>query len=182
MTTAHLITAEDLWLMPPDGLRRELIQGELSTMSPSGSLHATTVINITLLVGQFVKDHHLGRSFAAEAGFILREHPDTVRAPDFAFVRQSRLPVGGITVKFWPGAPDLAVEVLSPTDSAVDVEKKVDDYLTAGTLIVWVINPLAQTVTVYEPGRDPRILRRSAILAAESLLPGLHLSVGRIFE
>src|SRR5262245_17504672 len=99
--------------MPHHGGHRELVRGELRDMSPAGFDHGAVTVNITVAVGSFVKAHNLGAVTAAETGFIIARNPDTVRAPDMAFVRKDRMPPGGRTVKYWPGAPDLAVETIS---------------------------------------------------------------------
>ncbi|HEX8353452.1 MAG TPA: Uma2 family endonuclease, partial [Pyrinomonadaceae bacterium] len=115
-TTLQRSTASELFVMPHDGSRYELVKGELRKMSPSGSEHGAIIINISVLLAQHVKSKKLGVCFGAETGFKIAADPDTVRAPDVAFVRRERIPESGIPKKFWPGAPDLAVEVLSPGD------------------------------------------------------------------
>ena len=115
MSTTHtLVTADELFMMPDDGFRYELVKGELRRMPPAGSEHGAIGINIALVVAQFVKAHDLGVVFGADTGFKIASNPDTVRAPDLAFVRRERIPAGGVPREFWPGAPDLAVEVISP--------------------------------------------------------------------
>ena len=131
-TTLQRSTASELFEMPDDGFRYELVKGELRRMSPSGGEHGATVVNITLLLGQHVKADKLGICFGAETGFKIASDPDTVRAPDVAFIRRERIPESGLPRKFWPGAPDLAVEVLSPGDTRREVDEKVADWLEAG--------------------------------------------------
>src|SRR3974390_2393712 len=115
MTLAEkLMTADDLLRLPPNGLRSELVKGELITMSPTNGEHGSCAFSITVLLGAYIKAHSLGQGFAAETGFVIGRNPDTVRAPDFAFVANARLQKQGLTGKFYPEAPDLAVEVLSP--------------------------------------------------------------------
>jgi Uma2 family endonuclease len=111
--TTQLITAEELYMMPTDNLRAELIKGELIKMSPAGHKHGRIVVNLTAPLAQYVK-HKFGFVYGAETGFKLATNPDTVRAPDIAFVRQQQIDRIGEPEGFWPEAPDLAVEVNSP--------------------------------------------------------------------
>jgi Uma2 family endonuclease len=150
MSTAPILaTADELSVMPDDGFRYELVKGEVRRMPPAGSEHGAVAINIAVVIAQFVKAHGLGVVFGAGAGFKIASDPDTVRAPDLAFVRRERIPEAGVPRGFWPGAPDLAVEVISPGDTYTEVEEKVNDWLNAGTRMVLVLNPRTRTVTVY---------------------------------
>src|SRR5689334_4866978 len=106
-TTERLITAEELLRLPDDGMRHELIAGELRTMAPSGGQHGWLTMQFSGPLYQYVVTHGLGRVFTAETGFLLRTQPDTVRAPDVAFVRQERVEQVGEVAGYWPGAPDL---------------------------------------------------------------------------
>jgi len=128
-TIKSLMTAGELLYMPDDGFRYELVKGELLRMAPAGSEHGVTVMNITLPLAVFVKAHNLGIVFGAGTGFKIASDPDTVRAPDVAFVHRDRVPESGIPKSFWPGAPDLAVEVVSPNDTKAEVEDKVGEGL-----------------------------------------------------
>jgi Uma2 family endonuclease len=180
-TTLQHMTADELFVMPKDGFRYELVKGELRKMSPAGSEHGAIIVNITLLLGQHVKSNNLGVCFGAETGFKITSNPDTVRAPDVAFVRRERVPESGIPKKFWPGAPDLAVEVLSPGDSLEEVEEKVEDWLTAGTSAVWVVSPKRRSVTVYRSMTDVTRLSESDELEGETVVQGFHCKVSEIF-
>jgi|SRR5215218_3860766 len=111
------VTADELLHMPDDGFRYELVQGELRRMAPAGNVHGRVAMNIGISLGNYVKAHDLGTVYAAETGFRLAEDPDTVRAPDVAFVSRPRVEAVGEAEGFWPEAPDLAVEVASPGDS-----------------------------------------------------------------
>jgi Uma2 family endonuclease len=150
MSTAPILaTADELSVMPDDGFRYELVKGEVRRMPPAGSEHGAVAINIAVVIAQFVKAHGLGVVFGAGAVFKIASDPDAVRAPDLAFVRRERIPEAGVPRGFWPGAPDLAVEVISPGDTYTEVEEKVNDWLNAGTRMVLVLNPRTRTVTVY---------------------------------
>src|SRR5436305_5801884 len=147
-TTLQQVTADELFARRKDGFRYELVKGELRKMSPAGSEHGAIIVNVTVLLGQHAKANNLGVCFGAETGFKVASDPDTVRAPDVAFIRRERIPESGIPKKFWPGAPDLAVEVISPGDTLEEVEEKVEDWLTAGTRAVWIVSPRRRSVTV----------------------------------
>jgi len=129
----------------------------------------------------FVKQHKLGRVYAAETGFVIARNPDTVRAPDVAFVRSERVPPPPPR-GFFAGAPDLAVEVLSPDDRAGAVLAQVGDWLAAGTVQVWVVDPRSQTITVYSADPTPRVFTAAEHLPGGDLLPGFDLVVGQVFE
>lgn len=110
------VTAEELLEIPDDGLRRELIRGEVRTMAPEGNVHGRITMNVSTSLDQNVRANGLGVVFAAETGFKISTNPDTVRAPDAAFVRQERVEAVGEAEGYWPGAPELALEVVSPND------------------------------------------------------------------
>jgi Uma2 family endonuclease len=150
-------------------------------MSPSGSEHGAIVINITVLLGQYVKANRLGVCFGAETGFKIGSDPDTVRAPDLAFVRSDRIPERGIPKKFWQGAPDLAVEVLSPGDTFSEVEEKIEQWLDAGARAVWIINPRRRGVSVYRPMTDVTHLTEGDELDGGEVVPGFRCKVSEIF-
>jgi Uma2 family endonuclease len=119
--------------------------------------------------------------YAAETGFKLASNPDHVRAPDCAFIRRERVVAVGETAGFWPGAPDLAIEVVSPGDSFVEVEEKVFDWLDAGSLAVIVVNPKKRSATVYRSVSDVRVLGEEEVLAVEDVVPGWGLPVRDLF-
>ena len=171
-----ITTAEQL-LRAGDIGRCELIRGELRMMIPAGGEHGRVIINVTVAVANFVRAHGLGILYGAETGFVLARDPDTVRAPDFAFTRAERgePPERG----FVPGAPDLAVEVLSPDDRPGYVREKVAEWLEAGTVAVWVVDPRERTVTVHEQATT--VFGEADTLAGGDLLPGLALPVREFF-
>src|SRR5215218_1989425 len=148
-TTLQRSTASELFGMPDDGFRYELVKGELRKMSPSGWEHGLIVVNVTVLVGRHVKVNNLGACSGAETGFKIASNPDTVRAPDLAFVSRERIPEGDAPKNFLAVAPDLVVEVLSPGDTYTEVEEKVEEWLAAGVRAVWVLNPKRRGVSVY---------------------------------
>jgi Uma2 family endonuclease len=180
-TTLQCSTADELFAMPDDGFRYELVKGELRKMSPAGSEHGAIIINISVLLGQYVKSNKLGVCFAAETGFKIASDPDTVRAPDVAFVRRERIPESGIPKKFWPGAPDLAVEVVSPGDTFNEVEEKVEQWLSAGTRAVWIVNPRRRSVSVYRSMTGVARLSEADELEGGEVVPGFRCKVSEIF-
>ena len=180
-TTTTLTTAEDLLRMPDDGFRYELIEGMLKKMSPAGYKHGVIIVRLTRLLANHVDAQHLGQVTAAETGFRLAQNPDTVRAPDIAFVKADRIPTDKIPQTFWPGAPDLAVEVLSPNDIAEEVEEKVNDYLGHGCSMVWVVSPKQKTITVFCSKTDITILSENDLLDGRDVVPGFQCSVQEIF-
>jgi len=179
-TTESITTAEQL-LRTPDLGRCELICGELIMMSPAGGMHGVVVGNVTGPLAVFVKQNRLGKVLGAETGFHIGHDPDTVRAPDVAFVRAARLGQG-IPAGFFQGPPDLAVEVLSPDDRMGMVLAKVHRWLDAGCDTVWVIDPDKRTVSVHRKDEEPCVLGESEVLSGGDLLPGFALPLAEVFE
>ena len=135
-TTLQPMTADDLLRMPDDGFRYELVKGELRKMAPAGHEHGRVAIRFSWRLAQHVETNDLGAVYAAETGFLISTNPDTVRAPDVAFVSRKRIEGVKKAEGYWPGAPDLAVEVVSPGDTYTEVEEKAIEWLEAGTLMV----------------------------------------------
>ena len=174
-TTTHLMTAEELAKLPDDGHVYELSRGRLICMSPSGTLSSIIAGKVLVRLGVFVDRERLGLYGTAEGGFTLARQPDTVRAPDVWFVRAERIPGGGIPITFWPGAPDLAIEVLSPSDRFGAVLEKVRDYIDAGTRLVWVIDPESRSAGVFRPHGPVQFIDEPGALDGEDVLPGFSL-------
>jgi Uma2 family endonuclease len=139
----------------------------------------TSDIHVSLAV--HVLAHRLGRVFAAETGFLLRTDPDTVRAPDVAFVRRERVLAVGRQPAYWPGAPDLAIEVVSPGDRPREVSENVATWLRYGTRMVVVVDPRRRTVAVHRPDQPVRMLSEADTLTGEDVVPGWSLPVRRLF-
>ncbi len=180
VTAEKLLTADDLWTMPTGDRRHELVKGQLVEMIPAGGLHGIVSMQIGRLLGNFVQENNLGYVFAAETGFLLARDPDTVRAPDAAFVSWARVPEP-LPEAYWPVAPDLVVEVVSPSDRAEDVQRRVADFLSAGTRLVWVIYPDPLSAMVYYPDGKARVLPRDDSLDGEEVLPGLTIPLAALF-
>jgi Uma2 family endonuclease len=175
------LTIEEFERLPDDEHRSELVRGKLIREPPTGAEHGGVTVALAVHLGAFVRKHHLGR-VVAETGFILAEDPPTVRAPDIAFIAATRIPPEGLPVRFFPGAPDLAVEVISPSNTMVEIQGKVTDYLAAGARLVWVVEPRTRTVTVYRSEREIRILREGEELDGGEVVSGFRVRVGEIFE
>jgi Uma2 family endonuclease len=179
MATITPITTAEQLLHAPGFERCELIRGELMMMSPTGGRHGYIVVNITLPLATFVRQHGLGKVFGAETGFQIAHNPDTVRAPDVAFVSTERIG-DQIPRGFFQGAPDLAVEVLSPDDRLGRVLRKVNDWLEAGCRAVWVIDPDSQSVSIHLRGQEVRILGIADQLSGGEILPGFSFPIAEI--
>jgi Uma2 family endonuclease len=176
-----LLTAEELFRLSSTGRRYELVKGELFEMPPAGGRHGSVAMRIGILLGSHVRASQLGEVFAAETGFILRRSPDTVRAPDASFVSKERLPAGELPVGFLETAPDLAVEVVSPGDSARDVLEKVEEWLGAGVRLVWIICPATRSVTAYHSLEDFRELSERDSLDGAEVVPGFTCRIRDLF-
>ncbi|MEX2171847.1 MAG: Uma2 family endonuclease [Pirellulales bacterium] len=181
-TTTALLTADEFFDFSAAEGRFELIDGEVRTMTPGGGEHGAVGFDVGLLVGTFVKKHQLGRMFTAETGFLIGRDPDTVQAPDLAFVRKERIAVLGVPVKYFPEAPALVVEVVSPSDTVDKVDAKMLRWLHAGVELGWVCRPRARSVTVYRVLDDIRVLTENDVLDGAPVLPGYTCRVGDFFS
>jgi Uma2 family endonuclease len=180
MTVTQSITTAEQLLQAPDLGRCELVRGELAMMSPAGFRHGWIAIRLGARLERFVEQNHLGAVTTAETGFQIEHDPDTVRAPDAAFVRAERVPAVQ-PEGYFQGAPDLAVEVVSPSDRPGAVSSKAREWLSAGCRAVWVVDPQTETVSVYQAAREILVLRRPDDLEGGEVLPGFRLPVAEIF-
>lgn len=176
-----LMTAEELFDLPNDDYKYELVEGELIRMAPTGGEHGVLTVRVAYVLHAYVQDNDLGIVCGAETGFILQRTPDIVRAPDAAFIAKARIPETGIPKTYWPFAPDLAVEVTSPSDRFSAVQTKVAEYLSAGTRLVWVVEPATRTVYVYRSPHDVQALGEDDELSGEDVLPGFRCAARRLF-
>ncbi len=177
----QLTTVEDLMRLPEDGHRHELTKGELLTMTPTGGRHGLLALRLGRMLAAHIDRHQLGLACAAETGFILSRQPDTVRAPDVSFISHDRMPPQGVPEGYWDLPPDLAVEVVSPSDSASDVRGKIREFLEAGTRLVWVVYPRLKVVEVHYPSGQVRVFGEGDVLDGEDIVPGFSYSLAELF-
>lgn len=175
------ISAEDLLAMGDIG-PCELIEGRIVRMAAAGRRHGRVSLNIGAIIREHVRKHDQGEVSGTETGFIIRRNPDTVRAPDVAFVAKARLPDDSTDAGFWPIAPDLAVEVVSPSDTWTDVVIKAHAWLGAGVQLVWVVDPEARTTHVFSPGHPVIELSGADEVSGENVLPGFRVRVAEFFD
>lgn len=179
----QLVTAEELWEMPEvPGKRFELVDGEVIEVPGANDLDMTIMVIVFKLLDRFVEQHDSGLVRPDGLAFVLRRNPDVVRIPDVSFVPWERVPEGGASEFFWEGPPTLAVEIVSPSDRANDIQERVQDYLDAGTRLVWVLWPRTRSVSVFTPHADTRELGPDSTLDGGSLLPGFSVRVSDLFE
>ncbi len=180
MVATQRITVEEFETMPLEG-QWELIDGELVAMSPSADEPSSIGAVILILLGQYVLAHRLGRMYNSEGGFVLFPDRDTVRAPDVAFVRSDRAPQGEARKHFVRLAPDLVIEVLSPSDRPSDVVAKIEMYKEAGVPLIWLVDPDVMTVTVIAAGQGAVVLKSDDTLDGGNVVPGFSVAVADIF-
>jgi Uma2 family endonuclease len=180
MLDSPVTTVEQLLELHEPGFSHELVRGELRRMSNAGWWHGAIAAAIGDYLYTHVRTRRLGIAFAAETGFVLARNPDTVRSPDASFVRTGRLPTTpgpGLFV----GAPDLAVEVTSPSDTFTAVHEKALDWLAHGAREVWVVEADTRTLRVYRPGGAMQFLATTDTLRGGDVLPGFEVPVADLF-
>ena len=182
-TLQKLVTADEFYEMAR-GRRAELIRGEVIWMTPAGAEHGMYAMDLGSEIRVFVRKNKLGIVCAAETGFYIARNPDVVRAPDVAFISNETLKsIGGkVPAKFFPCAPDLAVEVVSPGDRAEEIETKVQEWFEGGTQQVWIAYPTSKTIHIHVSASQAQILRRGDIISGGEVLPGFECPVNEIFS
>jgi Uma2 family endonuclease len=178
MVTTQLMTAQDLWQMGEAAEYAELIDGEIVQMAPPNGEHGAIQAALIRAIGNHLERSNLGTAYG-EVGYLLRQNPDTVLGPDLSFVAAARVPVD--QSRFLALAPDLAVEIVSPSNAPGEIERKVALYLQAGTRMIWVAYPRQRQVVVHTPGEAPRVFTESDELPGGDVLPGLAVPVASIF-
>ncbi|MCS7191923.1 MAG: Uma2 family endonuclease [Armatimonadetes bacterium] len=179
--TKELMTIEDLRQISEDEHPGELVRGEWVEVSRPTFQHGRLTNRIGRILGNFVEEHGLGEVVSGDPGFVLERRPDTLRSPDVAFVSKERIPSESTIDDWFEGAPDLAVEIVSKSQTAHDAGLKALDYLKAGTKMVWVIDPQSRTVAVYTPPNKIQILRENETLEGGEVLPGFQCKVSNLF-
>jgi Uma2 family endonuclease len=176
-----LMTADELIRLPRGRARHELVRGHLRTMPLATWEEACVTSAVVGSLGSCLCEHRIGEMVSG-VGFQLTVDPDTVRAPDVAFVRRERLPEGPARQRYFDGAPDLAVEVISPNDRYSEVDEKIGEYLAHGTQMVLVVDSRRRTVSVHRPGQPVRVLGVDDMLDGEDVVPGWTMPVRDIFD
>lgn len=179
-TDEPILTERQFAELPAEGEHlHELVAGRPVREPRPGFRHGRLISRLGRILDDFVEARGLG-AVVVEAGFRLSAEPLTIRGPDIAFVRAARLPRD--PVGFFHGPPDLAVEIVSPSNRAADIQAKVLEYLEAGTRLVWVVYPETRTVVVHESTGSARVIDEDDVLTGDDVIPGLEILVARLFD
>ena len=181
-TEAKLLTADDLLRLYSEGVRGELIRGVLCETMPTGQEHGEIVMNLGIEMGKFIKPRKLGRLMGSDAGVWLDRNPDTVREPDIAYFSAEKVPEGRRVTGYAEVAPDIVVEVASPSDSRREVHDKAHMWLGHGVRLVWVVHPETRTVDVHTSDGIVTTLAQDDALAGLDVLPGFSCPVSAVFD
>lgn len=174
-----LTAAQFEQLAEEDSYRIELVRGRLVRSPRPTSMHGRITVRLSRWLDEHAEAGH--GVVLADVGVLLFRDPDTVRGPDIAYYSSARIPATSYAVSFW-GPPDVAVEIMSPSNRASEMQQKVTDYLDADVRLVWVLDPSTRTVTAYKPGGSARILRHDESLDGEDVLPGFRPQLSRLFD
>lgn len=181
-TVDRLLTLEEFERLPEEGeYLLELVRGRLVREPRPGGQHGLLTGELVGRLHHHARAHGLGR-VVTETGFLLTEDPPTVRGPDAAFISTRNFPATGAPTGFWRVAPDLAVEVVSPSNTATEIQEKILEYLDAGTHLVWVVDPRTRAVTVFRSKSNVRVLTDGDTLEGDDVLPGFKLEISELFE
>ncbi len=178
----RLITAEEFLRMPGVGKVDELVRGRMVGVSPTGGRHGKIAVRVGGRIDAHATRTNAGHCTSEQSGYVLSRSPDTVRCPDVAFISRGRCPNGEIPDGFVEGAPDLAVEIVSPSQSASELERKVREYLEAGSRLVWAIYPEERTARVWRADGTTEWVAGDAALSGEDVLPGFALPLADVLE
>ncbi|MHB8574000.1 MAG: Uma2 family endonuclease [Dehalococcoidia bacterium] len=183
MTTEKtLYTIDDLYHLPDDGHRYELLDGELVEMAPANYGHGEVMHNIDYLLTAHVRPRRLGRILVGDPGVILGHDPDRVRAPDVAFFARGRFPDGRLPATFSDVVPDLVVEIISPGDRAAAMQQKTEEWLRAGVRLVLNVYPDTRTVQAIPRPDTARAYHDGEAVSLAPVLPDFSLAVTEIFD
>lgn len=179
----RLLTIEEFSRLPELGASRlELVRGRVVREPPAGFGHSRSGISLAARLLTYVRKFGLGEVTGADGGFILFDDPPTVRAPDVSFVARERILESGPPRGYFPGAPDFAIEIVSPSNTAREIAEKIADYLEAGARQVWVVEPRSRSITVHRPGCEPRTLWEGDEVDGGDVVPGFRVEVAVVFE
>ncbi len=177
----YLLTADEFAALPREGLRLELVRGEIHAAPPAFGWHGRIAMRLGIILGQYVLAQNLGETYAAETGFLIAHDPDTVRAPDVAFIQSSRVPPLSSDDGWVRVIPDLVIEVVSSGDRMSEVGEKVQMWLDAGVRLIWVARPAQRTIEIYRPGVTMLTLDEGDDLDGYDVVPGFTAPVSQIF-
>lgn len=180
--TRTATTAEELLRLPDGGKRYELVGGELRETNPAGARHGRIAMKLGARLDRYATAENLGIVLAAETGFRISRSPDTVRAPDISFVARERVPPGGPPDGYWDLSPDLAVEVVSPNDTAAEVQSKVQMWMEDGTRLLWVVYPGIRSIVAHKSLKDISTFTATDVLNGGDVVPGFQIPVAEVFE
>jgi Uma2 family endonuclease len=178
----RLMTAEEYLLLPDDGISKELIRGRIVPMTVPAPLHGYFCAMLVILLGEFVRPRELGRIICNDAGVITERDPDSVRGPDISYYSYKRLPKGPLPSGYLNVSPDAAFEVRSPSDRWKQIRERVNELLNAGVIVVCVVDPTNQSITVFHQDEAPTTLKMGDTLTLPDILPGFELPLARLFE
>ena len=181
-TKEKLLTADALLRLYSEGVRGELIRGALCKTKPAGLTHGEIVMNLGGALGNFIRPRRLGRLVGSDSGMMLERDPDTVREPDIAFISAQKLPLNVRLSGYYEGAPDLVVEIVSPSAGPREVYHKARMWISFGVPLVWVVNPENRSVEVHRPHQPLLSLTESDILDGGEVLPGFNYPVRDLFD
>lgn len=176
------LTAEEYARLPDNGVPTELVRGRVVTMNVPASRHGWLCVRIAKLLANYVDEHELGYVFGNDAGMITQRDPDTVRGPDISFFSYSRIPKGADLEGYAEVAPEVVFEVRSPNDRWPKVLGRVSEFLDAGVLIVYVVDPKKEVVIAFDADQPGRTLRDDDEMTFPEPLSALRIAVRQLFR
>jgi Uma2 family endonuclease len=179
-TAAKLMTAEEFALLPDDGTRQELVRGEVVSMPRPNWKHGEIAFNVAMAIKTYLRGNRIGR-VSVEGGVIVERNPDTVRGPDVSFMSKERMPLDAEMDCYAEGAPDLCVEVLSPSNTPKKFNEKLSEYFTGGAKLVWVVDPDTRSVKAYSSAKKKRVIEADGTIDGGDVLPGFSCPVSEFF-
>jgi len=183
LPSTPLITAEQFGRMPGDGTVSELVGGRVVRMPSPFPFHGSVCLEVALALNEFIRPYGLGRVFINDSGIVTERDPDTVRGADVSFFTKARLPEGALPrERYLDTAPELVVEVRSPSDRWQKILQKVSEYLSAGVSVVVVLDPSTNSANVYRDEGSPQTFGPNDTLTIPDLLPGFSVPIARFFE